>query len=134
MVKTSLVESDIEGGRRLVKALSELDTHFRVLAAFWIYLPETMEWRLIIATPLIDQKGPFSSYTHVQRVLRSLNPPPSITLQDISVVSPRDKLAKVIKRAIRVPRGSLGVRVGSTRIDDTFVEDAYVYPVIPRAA
>jgi hypothetical protein len=93
-----------------------------------------MDWRLIIATPLVDRKGPLSTYTYVQGMIQNTNPPLGINLQDISLVSPHDKLVKVIKKAVRVPRGSLGVRFGRTRIDDTFVEDAYVYPVINRAA
>ena len=50
-------------------------------------------------------------------------------MQDISVVSPKDKLVKVIKKAVRIPSGENGVRLARTRVDDTYVEDAYVYRV-----
>ena len=134
MVKTSLVESDITAGRRLLKALQNLGSHFQVDAAFWIYKPESTEWRLMIATPVLDQRGPFSTYSDIDRTVRNLNPPTSLTVQDVSVVSPREKLVRLIKKAVRVPQGSLGVRFGQARIDDTFVEDAYFYPEMNRAA
>jgi hypothetical protein len=129
MVKTSLVESDIESGRRLLDELSKIDTQFLVRAAFWLFRPEALEWRLFIATPLVDEKGPARAYTDVQGALRSLAEPSWISIQDISVVSPADKLVKVIKKAVHVPSGAKGVRLARTRVEDTYIEDAYVYPV-----
>lgn len=127
MVKTSLVESDIAEGRHLVNELKKIWSHFQVQAAFWLNRPEVMEWRLYLATPLVDQRGPFSTYTDVQNVLRSN--PSSISMQEISVVSPNDKLVKIVKSAAPIPAGAPGVRFGRTRLDDTYIEDAYVYRV-----
>ena len=129
MVKTSLVETDIVDGRRLVAALNQINSHFKVHAAFWLYRPEVLEWRFMIATPLVDQRGPFSTYADLQGILRTIAPPLSISMQDISVVSPNDKLVKVLKRAAQIPPGALGVRFGRSRLEDTYVEDAYVYRV-----
>lgn len=129
MVRTSLVETDIADGRRLIAALNKIDSHFQVQVAFWLYRPEAMEWRFMVATPLVDQRGPFSTYADVQETLRTIAPPLSISMQDISVVSPNDKLVKVLKKAAHIPHGVSGVRFGRSRIDDTYVEDAYVYRV-----
>jgi hypothetical protein len=134
MVKAALVERDIEDGRQLINELNNIDSRFRVQAAFWLYRQESMEWRLIIATPLVDQRGPFSTYTDVQGILRRMTPASPLSMQDISVVSPNDKLVKIMKKAVRIPHGAPGVRFGRTMIDDTYIEDAYVYPVINRAA
>ena len=132
MVKTSLVESDIEDGRKLLNELRKTDSqfsvpHFLVRSAFWLYRAEAFDWRLFIATPLVDQRGPASAYTDVQGVLRSLAKPLRISLQDISVVSPNDKLVKVMKKAAHVPTGFGGARLARTRVNDTYIEDAYVY-------
>ncbi len=129
MVKTSLVETDIADGRRLIAALNQLNSHFRVQVAFWLYRPETMEWRLMVATSLVDQTGLFSTYSEIQGVLRSMAPPLAISMQDISVVSPNDKLVKVMKKAGHIPPGAPGLRFGRSRVDDTYVEDAYMYRV-----
>jgi hypothetical protein len=128
MVTASLVESDIEDGRKLLDELKSIDSHFLVEAAFWLLRPEVLDWRLYIATPLVDQRGSASAYTDIQGALRALARP-SISMQDISVVSPNDKLVKVIKRAIRIPNGANGVRLARSRVNDTYVEDAYVYRV-----
>jgi hypothetical protein len=129
MVKTSLVESDIAHGRKLLDELKRIDSHFLVQAAFWLYRPEVFEWRLYIATPLVDQRGPASAYTDVQGALRTLAKPSWISMQDISVVSPNDRLVKVIKKSVRIPIGANGVRFARTRVDDIYLEDAYVYRV-----
>lgn len=134
MVKTSLVESDIEAGRKLLNELKKIDSHFLVRSAFWLYRPESFDWRLFIATPLVDQRGPASAYSDVQGALRSLPPSVSISLQDVSVVSPNDKLAKLMKNAVHIPNDAPGVRFARTRLNDTFVEDAYIYSLKPRWA
>ena len=132
MVETSLVENDIQSGRTLLDELRKTDSqfsvpHFLVRSAFWLHRPDAFNWRLFIATPLVDQRGPASAYTDVQGVLRSLAKPISISLQDISVVSPNDKLVKVMKKAAHIPAGEGGVRLARTRVDDTYIDDAYVY-------
>jgi hypothetical protein len=128
MVTESLVESDIEDGRKLLDELKSIDSHFLVEAAFWLLRPEVLDWRLYIASPLVDQRGTSIAYTKIQGALRSLPRPLSISMQEISVVSPADRLAKVIKKT-RIPNGVKGVRFAKTRLDDTYIEDAYVYRV-----
>ena len=129
MVKTSLVESDIESGRQLLDEVNKIDPHFLVEAAFWFFRPEVLEWRLFIATPLVDKRGPASAYTDIQSALRSLAGSSWISMQDISVVSPADKLVMVIRRAVSIPIGAKGVRLARTRVDDTYIDEAYVYRV-----
>jgi hypothetical protein len=131
MVETSLVENDIQSGRTLLDELRKTDSqsvpHFLVGSAFWLYRPEALSWRLFISTPLIDQRGPAGAYTDVQGVIRSLPKPLSISMQDISVVSPNDKLVKAMKKAAHIPAGENGIRLSRTRVDDTYIEDAYIY-------
>lgn len=129
MVKTSLVESDIAQGQQLIEALKSVRNHFNVQAAFWLNKPEVMEWRLYIATPLVDQRGPFSTYTDVQNILRTGPQKSTLSIQEISLVSPNDRLVQVMKGTVAVPRGLPGVRIGRTRVADTYIEDAYVYRV-----
>jgi hypothetical protein len=134
MVKASLVESDIEAGRLLLDELKKIDSHFLVRSAFWLFRPETFDWRLFIATPLVDQQGPASAYTDVQGALRSLQPSGWISMQDISVLSPNDKLVKLMKKSVHIPNDRPGVGFARTRLDDTYIEDAYVYSLKPRWA
>lgn len=157
MDKTALVERNIEDGRKLVEALDQAG--FQVRAALWFYFSEAGQWRLVVASPLVDQLGPINAYTSVQSVLRNLTSTNSnaqdynsastfgISLQDISVVSPKHELVKHLKTTIgelaknltSVPlpkhrRSALsrhfnvpGIRLTNTTINNTFIEDAFVY-------
>src|SRR6476660_4559326 len=112
MVRVSLVESDIQDGNRLVSALRQSGSrsnppHYLVKAAFWLFDQDPSEWRLVIATPLVDQRGPLSAYSDIYGVLRKLQPI-SLTMQDITILSPNNKLVNAIKKIGKIPPGSIG--------------------------
>lgn len=140
MLKTSLVEQDIAEGRRFLDALKEPTeftigrrrlsvvgaSHFRVKAAFWWYLPESLEWRLAIATPLVDEKGPLEAYKDIQKVL-IWHPDLNLSLQNISVLSPKDERVKAFNKALKIAPDRFGVRLTRSALNGTYIEDAYVY-------
>jgi hypothetical protein len=140
MVKTSLVEQDIAEGRRFLEALKKpavvtigrrrvIDLpakHFRVKAAFWLYLPESQEWRLVIATPLIDEQGPQATYRDIRAVLAA-NLASNLSLQNISALSPKDPLVKAFQNAMKIVPDAEGTRLTRNTLNGTYVEDAYVY-------
>src|SRR5712692_8406529 len=109
MVKNTLVEADLLAGKKLVTALSvpPNSSVFKLQAAFWLYDQELEEWRLFLATPLVDEFGSLAAYTNLQQPLRSIQPT-DISLENISVSSPRKPLVKAIKRASRIPNGAEG--------------------------
>jgi hypothetical protein len=141
MAKTILVERDIGDGRELIKALGRAG--FRVRAALWFYLSESAEWRLLVATPLVDEEGPIKAYTRVQSVLDKLSsaviigaqaptfdlPAFGITLQDISVVSPRHELIRALRSASRKGTGASDMRITRGVVDNVFIDDVYIYRV-----
>ncbi len=140
MVKASLVEHDLAEGRRFLDALKEPTEltigrrrlsvvgahHFRVKAAFWWYLPESLEWRLVIATPLVDEKGPLATYKDIQKVL-IWHPDLNLSLQNISVLSPKDERVKAFNKAMRIAPDPDGVRFTRSALNGTYIDDAYVY-------
>jgi hypothetical protein len=85
------------------KLIVELDaTNFPLKAAFWAPVGEDEEWRLFIATPLVDQEGPLKAYELIQSALLKLPPPgrsftPQLELTDISVIGLEDELFKEVK-------------------------------------
>jgi hypothetical protein len=123
MAKASLVEADIEAGRSLVKALDE--ARFRVQAALWLYLSEPGEWRLLVASPEVDERGPKKAYTHLQSVLAK--PSVRLSLKDVSLVSPHYDLIRLLSRAISTGPGISGIRFTANTVDNVFIEDAYIY-------
>ena len=54
---------DIEKGKELLKALDKKGVNVRT--AFWRYIPEASEWRLVLAMPLVDREGPRAGYEAV---------------------------------------------------------------------
>ncbi|MEK7395463.1 MAG: hypothetical protein AAB116_00865, partial [Candidatus Poribacteria bacterium] len=72
MDRTALVELvigiDIEGGKRLLKALDEAGIN--VPGAFWLYFPESEEWRLVFVMPKIKKEGSLKAYKLIDNELR----------------------------------------------------------------
>src|SRR5438552_13055443 len=89
MGKATLVDQDTEHGRRLIEALDQAG--FPVVAAFWSFFPDEDLYRLVIGSPVVDEKGPREAYSRIQAVLQTLNMP-DFTLDTITALSPYDPL------------------------------------------
>ena len=123
MYKTILVKELVKDGAALLNKLSAQG--FPIFAAFWLYLPEPMHWRLVIATPVVDDKGPILTYTLIQQTLASLGQS-DLGLSDISVVSPQGTDFQEL-RALIERMGQMAGPAGEGRIQDVIFEDAYIY-------
>ncbi len=132
MVKPTLVDADMKAGEALLSKLDEIK--FDVRAAFWFYMPDSEEWRLIFASPAVDKKGPKEAYEKVQSQLpelkEELEQDYELSLQNISVVSPNDDLVKLLKAAIKTGPGVSPIRFTGNVINNVFIEDAYIYRVV----
>jgi hypothetical protein len=144
VVKTLLVEQDLKEGRRLLERLAGKEAavelswgkhraavvgppDVRVRAAFWWFFPESQEWRLVIATPLVDEVGPLSAYGVIHANLTTIRPPLSLSLQNISLISPKDERVKAFNKAMKISPDPGGVRFTHSALNGTYIEDAYVY-------
>ena len=125
MVENILVERWIEVGEMLTQTLEEAE--FPLVASFWLYTDESGRWRLMLASPLVDQKGPLKAYEKIQKVLRRKPELKPLTLSDISVVSPKYDLVKDLRIVFGVAKDVRGVRLQGTRVNEHFVEGAYLY-------
>ena len=132
MVKPTLVDADMKAGEALLSKLDEIK--FDVRAAFWFYMPDSEEWRLIFASPAVDKKGPKEAYEKVQSQLPELKEEfeqdYELSLQNISVISPNDDLVKLLKTAIKTGPGVSHIRFARNVINNVFIEDAYIYRVL----
>ena len=124
MVGTTLVNEWIEAGKRLTEALDR--ESFELVASLWYYDAENGDWRLIIASPLVDRQGPLEAYRVVQKVLGDLKLE-NLNLNDISVVSPGHTIVKLLGIALKTGKEISGIRFTRNRINDQFIEDAYIY-------
>jgi len=125
MFKKVLVNDLIADGQRLVEALQR--QNFPMIAAVWCHLPESLEWRLVLASPVVDQVGPMAAYTKVQSTLAKINPS-QLTLSDITVISPHSEDFQNLCSLVTTPgRFSAGPANGPPR--NIVFEDNYVYQV-----
>jgi hypothetical protein len=127
MDKTTLVENDIEDGKKLIEALD--NASFNVHSALWYYLSDSDQWRFIIASPLVDKKSPKEAYSLIQGILAKISPQIKISLKDVSVVSPKLDLIQLLRIAIHTGPGVSGIRFKGNTINNVFIEDAYIYRV-----
>jgi hypothetical protein len=100
MVKESLVDFLEGAGKRL---LADLDAqNMGITAAFWMYQEEAQEWRLILATPLIEKDGPISAYLKVREIIEAgaegARENERLFLRDVALISPNSNLFKEMYR------------------------------------
>jgi hypothetical protein len=127
MDKTTLVEKDIGDGKILIENLDR--SKFKLVGALWFYYPASDEWRLLLVSPLVDTIGPRQCYTIIQSVIEDLvlGDGISLGLDRVSVLSPKDKLIRLLKVAIRTGEGISTMRFTRNTINGVFIEDALIY-------
>ena len=123
MAKTALVDKYINDGRLLISALDK--EGFLIDTAMWFYSEELDDWQLVVATQLVDQIGLRETLRRAQSVLREMSAT-SLSLSDISILSPQSSLINAIKSTVR---RSKDVVLKGTVADGILVNDAYVYCV-----
>ena len=128
MDKPTLVKTDLEAGKALLSVLDK--SRFSVNAAFWFYLSDSNEWRLIFALPLVDRIGPQAAYEKMQSQLQKLNPKYNLALQNISIVSPKENLIMLLKKVIHTGLEPSSIRFTRNTINNVFIEDAYIYRML----
>jgi len=125
LVKEVLTAEMVQAGKDLTIILDR--TQLAISGSLWLYLPDKGIWRLLIASELVDSKGPRHVYRKIQSALRkSSDELGDISLNDISVVSPRTPLISALTRILRLPIGG-GLRFSKNTVNGQFIEDAYIY-------
>lgn len=126
LVAESLSDSMMTAGSRLIERLDAKCA--QVSSAFWLYFSEDRAWKLIIASPLVDERGP-RDYYRVVIGANSLALPGEevISLNDIEVRSVTNKIVQLLKYAIGTGNEISGIRFSRNTINGHFIEDAYIY-------
>jgi hypothetical protein len=133
LVKEPLRSELLEAGKNLTKLLAASDLQLRW--SFWLYASETNDWRLILATPLVDSEGPKKVYSRIREIV-SGSSDASLTLLNISVQGMQNAYVKALEgdRFLQydLKSSNLEIRLSRTRIGDVFVEDAVLYQLPPK--
>lgn len=128
LVKEPLTREMIEAGEELLRRLKSIS--FDVVAAFWIYTSEVNEWRLALAWPEVDQKGPREAYLMIWQVLYGESEPiAELDLPTLTVLSPKETLVRTLAGANQhLTLLNLGRhRLSDFYLNDVHVEDLYLY-------
>ncbi len=125
MDKKILVDGDIQQAKILITELDQ--ANFRLQGALWFYFSETADWKLLFASPLVDTAGPRTCYRMVQTALASMPRDFGIALEQISVISPNDRLIQLLRMAIRTGPGLSTIRFAGNTINGVYIHDALIY-------
>lgn len=95
-----------------------------VTAAFWFRDPDSQTWTYYLASPRVETEGPLRVYKTLQEHVGQAG----LTLQDIAVVSPRDRLVSLLRlRVSPSPVSALDRTLAVDRVHDVLLDDAYIY-------
>lgn len=124
MATAALVNSDIEIGRRIIAALTRAS--IPVTVYLWAFVPQLEEWQFMVATPLVDTKGPLAAYGEINKVLQKEGVFEDVPVRRIFLKSPSDRVLKSLEKESRtVPNEDF--RAVNAPIAGRFVEDAFLY-------
>jgi hypothetical protein len=126
MVKTTLVNVDLERGLQFVRALEV--GNLKIGVALWLYATEYEDWRMFIAARAFDELKPKAAYHCLDDLLIAAGLPPEDT-PPIVILPMTDPFIRALRRMFGKAKSVEGMRLGLQTIGDRFVEDAFVYRI-----
>jgi hypothetical protein len=124
MATTELVEKNKQAARKLLDVLDQW--HVQVRTAFWFYLGDQGEWKLVLAMPQADTNEINHAYDVIAKALET-NDIRGLSLRQIDIRSPSDEIVRTISQAIRLKLSQAPVRLSNTGIGNVFIGDAYIF-------
>jgi hypothetical protein len=96
MDKAALVRSDQEIEGLIMEALSRIKMPVTLLR--WTFVPELDEWRLVIATPWYDLKGPLATIRAAFDAFQKAGIYEDVPTRRVFFKSPNDSVVKTLER------------------------------------
>lgn len=126
MVETRLTPELIEEGAILLRELDS--TGIPPRSAFWLFSPETADWKLVLGESGLGEAGPKKFYREIQRTLNAHRDSiRHLSLHDVSVVRTDAPVITSLSRVIATNPDAGGPRSGRNAADGTRIKDAYIY-------
>jgi hypothetical protein len=125
LVKEILSSDEIDAGRELLEQLD--NTPLTVIAAYWIFVPDVGEWRLVFVSRQVETKGPLRVYMQIFQLL-NLDPRLSFLIPSdrISVEGPNYSSYREILSAVNSKKKLTGVRFNHLVVGGQ-IADLYIY-------
>lgn len=124
-----LVKPDTVAAEKFLARLER--SEFLVDAAFWLQYPDSGDWRLVVASPVIDYSRPKHAYQWIQRVLDSGRDGMGFQLSDISVVGNGDQVLDRLRGSLGHTKPEGWIRVHAPVISESSAGDALVFRLFP---
>jgi hypothetical protein len=123
---TGLTDADVEFGKRLWHEL-DASRQFPVRGMLWLL---ESEWRLVIASEIVDKMGPRDAYRKLAEIVPP-DPVDSAQLLKVELISPKNPLYEALRAmfAHTPPSRIEGARLASSQVGGRYIEDAYFYGV-----
>ena len=122
----ALTTWDIDFGRQLWQALRQ-DRIFPARGVFWL-LDSENGWRLLVATPRVDEVGRRKAYEELGSRTRGVVPGASQSLL-VELISPKTPLYEALRSVFGETTSVEGARLGNTQVGGMFIDDAYLYEI-----
>jgi hypothetical protein len=130
MDQGTLVEDQIEGGRRILERLATEGVP--VTAAGWLKESDTGEWFLYLATPLVGEDGAKRpAYRRVNAALRPMTPARWVDSLEIKVVGLDSPVGRFLRDLQARYPGRSFLRYGEASLASLGMDGAYLYPPVP---
>ena len=126
MDQSALVGPDITAGKELIEALGST---LQIEAAFWWM--EDSEWRLVLATPLVHERGPLFVDSRVRDVVESTAEVSRELFDRVEVVSPNSGVIPVLDLG-GVEKIPLDRLILNQSINSVYIAGAYFYKFQPK--
>jgi len=121
-----LTESDLSFGKKITEQLKTAKFPFN--GTLWLYDEEADDWQLIVASDLVDTKGPRGTYLDLAKAIANVSGSDFQRLR-ISVVSPKSTLFAALRSAFAIAANVEGARLQNTTVGGVLVSDAYLYEI-----
>lgn len=126
MYQAALVETDFKKGEKVISLLEQAGVHVRV--ATWVHFSEYEDWRFVLASKDLDALDLGEAYLKVNRILTDAG----LTVWQtplIFIMKSTDPFIRELRRVYKNAGDVVGMRFGSQRLGDRFVDDAYAYKI-----
>jgi hypothetical protein len=116
----------ISAGERLARHLNE--SALPITALLWFYTPEDNNWRFVVGSPAVRDRGPKVVYQEIRQIVSQLpDDGPSVSLDDIFVIDSQEPLLQLLRTAAVTGDNISRIRFSRNVINGVLIEDAYIY-------
>jgi len=128
VVKEQLTDAMVDAGAELTQKLDELGLPTN--AAFWLFMPDSNEWRLMFASADVSAKGPRSVYYAISSAMQQLGAKAAaVPLSAVGVLDENAELVRVLRTVTHAATGISRIRVMRNVVNGHFIDDALIYRI-----